>query len=407
MNLTKRYQLYLTPKEEGKVDEIMAECAKLWNELIQISVEYHKENNSYLTAFDLQKRVQSKYNIHSDTIGALCQRFQGNIRTTLTLKRQGYYKTKFPYKVKEKVTISGKKRQILKNNFISLFKKVRIKIDENIPLNEASSFHIKKVKSSYYLFITLEQKEQPQVKSDNMCAVDLGEVHSISSIDTNGNQYIISGRELRSYKRYRNKVHKYTKQKQKQLKEGSKLHKRLEKLREETSKKTNNKNRNILHHATDKFIEKCKENNVSEVVVGDCRTVGNSTKQNKTTNRANRQKLSQFAHGTLRFMLRYKCELNGIKFSEVEESWTTQTCPACGCLNKPKGRNYQCSSCKFVEHRDIVGSFNILRKVRDVDIGILKEKKLVGIHPLKVSRRKNSSRSTGLVPLNNSLLSVT
>jgi putative transposase len=44
-----------------------------------------------------------------------------------------------------------------------------------------------------------------------------------------------------------------------------------------------------------------------------------------------------------------------------EESYTSQTCPACFKRHKPKGRDYICS-CGFIGHRDVVGATNIRSK---------------------------------------------
>ncbi len=71
----------------------------------------------------------------------------------------------------------------------------------------------------------------------------------------------------------------------------------------------------------------------------------------------------------------------GIIFSLVGEGYTSQTCPACKTLNKPKGRNYVCE-CGYKTHRDIVGAFNILRKKYQCELVdfVMSYK-----HPIKVS----------------------
>lgn len=390
MTLTKRYQLKLSHQEKQQILSVMKEYARLWNDLIKLP---------FISAAKLQQQVQSKYNVHSDSLIALCQRLDSNRRTTRALRKQGI-KSEFPYKIKELTTISGKRRQILKGNVISLSKDIKIKIPDYIPLEECSFFHITKRKNQFYLYTSYEQHEEPIIDTNISCGVDLGEIHCISSLDTQGNKYLLSGRELRSYKRYRNRIHKFVSIRKQKLKEGSKLHKRLMKLKEKTSIKTNNKNKNYLHHVGKKFIDLCKENKVSDVIVGNCSGVGRHTKQDHKINRKNRQKLSQFEYGTLRTYLKYKCELSGIRYQEVKEYWTTQTCPACGSKNKPTGRVYRCSDCGYKEHRDTVGSFNILRLIREeVEVVLLSRKKLIGIKVLNKKYLENSSsRSSGLEP---------
>ncbi len=109
--------------------------------------------------------------------------------------------------------------------------------------------------------------------------------------------------------------------------------------------------------------------------------VEKNTKKKKSLNRVNRQKLSQVEFGTLKDYLKYKAEFKGIIFSLVGEGYTSQTCPACKTLNKPKGKNYVCE-CGYKTHRDIVGASNILRKKYQCELVdfVMSYK-----HPIKVS----------------------
>jgi putative transposase len=60
-------------------------------------------------------------------------------------------------------------------------------------------------------------------------------------------------------------------------------------------------------------------------------------------------------------ILKDKCWENGSKFLHCREEYTSLTCPCCGALNKCN-ETYNCSKCKFVQDRDIVGACNILLK---------------------------------------------
>jgi putative transposase len=56
------------------------------------------------------------------------------------------------------------------------------------------------------------------------------------------------------------------------------------------------------------------------------------------------------------------CEELGIAFQPIDESYTSQECPICHVpdgANK-KDRIFACGFCGYVEHRDIVGSRNIM-----------------------------------------------
>lgn len=67
---------------------------------------------------------------------------------------------------------------------------------------------------------------------------------------------------------------------------------------------------------------------------------------------------------TFKTMLEYKCHQAGVVFGVVNESYTTQTCNACGVIAGPKGRAglnkrmWECS-CGAVHDRDVNAALNI------------------------------------------------
>lgn len=72
--------------------------------------------------------------------------------------------------------------------------------------------------------------------------------------------------------------------------------------------------------------------------------------------------------GQLKTMLEYKCHQAGVVFAEVNESWTTQTCNACGVISGPKGRAglnkrvWKCMHCSSEHDRDVNAALNIRRR---------------------------------------------
>jgi putative transposase len=71
---------------------------------------------------------------------------------------------------------------------------------------------------------------------------------------------------------------------------------------------------------------------------------------------------------TFRGMLRYKASRHGVKYTEVDERFSTQICSHCGVLSpeRPKGiadlgmREWVCSSCETSHDRDVNAAKNIL-----------------------------------------------
>ena len=67
-------------------------------------------------------------------------------------------------------------------------------------------------------------------------------------------------------------------------------------------------------------------------------------------------------------MQQYKCDDAGAWFEEVNESFSTQACSACGCRSGPRGleglgiREWQCSACGAMHDRDVNAARNILAR---------------------------------------------
>ena len=204
----------------------------------------------------------------------------------------------------------------------------------------------------------IENIEILQVSSNNHAAIDLGEIHTITSIDCSGRAVIITGRKMRSIKQQRNKIQ-------------AKLYKRISNCTKDSRQYVNYKKAlsnmtyayrkkidDCVHKITKKYVDYCIANNISVVYYGDLDSATRNTKGRVRTSTG--QKLQQFNHGEVIKHLDNKLSRYGIKMIKVKEYYTSQKCPKCNKLNKPEGRCYKCKYCNYKQHRDIVGAINIL-----------------------------------------------
>jgi putative transposase len=186
--------------------------------------------------------------------------------------------------------------------------------------------------------------------------VDLGEVHMAVAHDGE-NCTILNGRKLRSVRQYQNKLKAKLSSLIDTKKHGSNRRKKLIKSKRKQLRKLDNQIRDIQHKQTSALVSTLHREGVQRVVIGDVRDIRKGLDYGKKAN----QKIHQMISGKTRFLLTYKCERRGMSVVLQEESYTTQTCPACGNRKKPTGREYVCV-CGFRYHRDGVGSFNIRSK---------------------------------------------
>ena len=189
-----------------------------------------------------------------------------------------------------------------------------------------------------------------------VAGVDLGEIQLAATHDGQECR-IYNGRHLRSVRRYQNKKKGEISVLLDRMKRGSIRSKRLKIRKRRVLAKIDNQVRDILHKQTTKLVSTLHEGGVQTVVVGDVRDIRKDLDYGKKAN----QKMHQWLFGKVRWMISYKAEQMGMRAVLQEEAYTSQTCPACGKRNTPKGRQYRCL-CGFVYHRDGVGAYNIRAK---------------------------------------------
>jgi len=172
----------------------------------------------------------------------------------------------------------------------------------------------------------------------------------------------ISGKALRSELQRHNKTKADLASKRSRCKKGSRQYRKYSKALAKSYQRWENWQRNFLHHSANMVAEWALERHVAELVVGDIAEIGRGKKGKSS--RRNNQNLSGIPWGRFFKLLEYKLERVGCVLKKVDESYTTQTCPACGHRHKPAKRLYRCSnpSCGFEGVRDEVGAANTLTK---------------------------------------------
>ena len=138
----------------------------------------------------------------------------------------------------------------------------------------------------------------------------------VTIVNNIGNSPIlIKGRYIKAYNRNVNKKISFY---QSELKRCNNLYnsERINRLWE----KRNIFFKNEFGRISNNIIKYLLENDINTLVVGK----NDSWKQNVNLGKTNNQNFAYIPFNNLIFMLQYKCEANGIKFVEVEESYTSK-----------------------------------------------------------------------------------
>jgi len=208
----------------------------------------------------------------------------------------------------------------------------------------------------------MEFPEEP-IKEDGLRAgVDMGEIHPVAICAEDGEALVISGREIRSVKQWRNKALAILSRKISKCKKGSRQYRKYVRAKRRIMSKSDNQIRNMIHHATRKAIDFCEAKGICELVIGDPENTAKRTRKDRKLNKHARQKVGQWEYGRIRQYIKYKAREKGIRTCSRNEENTSKECPVCGSLNYSQGRNYRCKSCGWKGHRDVSAAFAILKR---------------------------------------------
>lgn len=357
------------------------ESAKVWNKILEIENEYREKNEGkWIDRNTLQKELKSFVYLHAKGIQHVIGKYLSAREGIFQSKKLGNDDAKYPYRFKKYFTTGWTYQDIkIKENKLMLGKPMTAeKIDGKFRRQKPAICSLKEIpsnivqveliyKNKLYLSIKYKEKsEHLQINSNNAASIDLGEIHSITSIDTCGNALIITGRKMRAIKQLRNKHRAELYRRLNKTAKGSNQYWKYRRAIQKLCVKYERQINDTVHKTSKLFLGYCLENQISTVYYGDLDSATRSTKQNGKGNSYVRQKLSQWNYGQLMEQIENKLSRHGIKLVKVKEYYTSQKCPSCKELNKPAKRNYSCN-CGYKQHRDIAGAINILNDNHEIN----------------------------------------
>lgn len=336
------------------------------NEYLQYEAAYHqmKETETYqnLPSQVAQQTMKLLDRAMRSFFALLKLKHQGGepftVRLPHYLPKSGYFICIFPkdsFKVeKGQIRISlGKNIRELGTRFLyfrfppyiqnKLLKEVRI-----IPRYQGRYFEIE--------YVYKVEPESPSLDSVKKMAIDLGLDNFATCVSPTGPAFILEGKGLKSYNRWWNKQKGrlqsvYDKQ---GIRGGAKLGKLLQKRQHIMQ--------NFMAQVVNHVIKECRRQHIGHILIGELKGI----KQGGTLGRKTNQHFQFIPYMWFKQKLRAKCKYLGIRYEEVDEAYTSQTCSVCGVRDK-KYRKYRglyvCDDCGTVRNADVTGAINILKKV--------------------------------------------
>lgn len=403
--MSKIYKTYIIPiKESKKTIDYLYQCnresARVWNECVRISKELWKNENKYSDRKYLQDNIKGSFSniIPAKAMQITIKKYIGAVKGIQQARKAGRLDLKYPWREKKNYNTIWDSMMFKIDYEQSLVKLARPKCQNKLVNGKQRAnpivIHSKHLpKNIVYIELTYngglylalnywEEESCLQKQSNNISAIDFGEIHSITSTDNLGNNQIITGRKIRSEQRFRNKELTKLNKKLSKCTKGSRNYKKYRKAISKLMGKSERKMRNNLKKTAKMYSDYVLINNIKTVVIGDLGKFNMNLKKQKNK-QGNYQKLVQWTHGRIKELLENNLIKYGVDIVEISEAYTSQTCPKCGDKHKPTGRNYVCNKCGFTIHRDVLGSYNILSKY--INDGEIKDMN-IKLKPLKYLR---------------------
>lgn len=351
-----------------------------WNAIVKAGNECYEQNNRYMTRSEIQKFVKDITPLHAvgnQHVFAKYYSARDAMFRSMKAEHENSNKVKLPYKKKKYFVVGWNVFSYVidyKNNQVRLSRKIGE--DKKVKPPVTCTFktmpkHVVEIELVYrnglcFAIKYKEPKANEDIKEDNVATIDFGEIHSITSIDNNGNAIIITGRKIRSIRRFQDKEKAKLCSKRDKITKGSKQYRKYSRAIYKLSVKTDRQILDCVHKISKLYLDYCIENGISKVYYGDLDSCTRNT-SDKINNFVG-QKLNDWCYGLLTLQLENKLTRYGIELVKVSEAYSSQTCPRCGHRHKPIGRNYECQ-CGYKQHRDLVGAMNILNfNEKDVHI---------------------------------------
>ena len=391
-NVVRIIPLHLTKTQEQQCEELRREAGRCWSDMVQAHVA--SRDDRWLSGVEMQAMFKGQYALHSQTIQALAQKLEANIRTARELQQQesqrGEVKTRYPYKAKLYQTVTWKDQALRVRDGRIVLSNGRGR--QPLTLKLPAEYHDADVRKAeltwradhYELCITLDTGEAPPplIRRVKTAGVDLGEINIAVVVTEDGKGIVVSGRHLRSVKRLCNKRHAAYGQRLSRCEKGSRRWRRLKKRKAQASAKLERQQRDILHKASLQVVAFCKREEVAHIAVGDVRDIQDGVSLGGKSN----QKVSQWPHGQFVRYITYKGRRKGIAVQQIPEDYSTRTCSACGHVlaSAPRGRVFKCPGCGSAIHRDGNGGANICSRSRYGEYSKVQVNHLTYLRPVQL-----------------------
>jgi len=344
MLITQKNRLKLSDSKHKIIFDLANHNARFYNTALYTVRQHWFDNNEYLNS--TRNYHKCKENEHykmllTDNSGQILHIIERNFKSffaLLRLKKSGKYseKVNLPrYKKKDEIgsiIIQGRSARI-KGKYVHIglskgfrekyniqFKDLKFKLPTNIDVKKLREVQIIPVyngKEFDICFIYEKENKQCNLNKEKTLSIDMGLNNFATCFNSaDGSSFIVDGRYIKNIN------HQYNKKtaKLQSIKDHQKYKHTTQRMINLSRKREFQLN-DYMNRSSKYIINYCLNNDVGSIVVGDFSDI----KQNINLGKKNNQNFVSIPYGKFRQKLKSKCELFGIEYYHVDESYTSKT----------------------------------------------------------------------------------
>lgn len=343
-------------KATRQIQELSLRCGEVYSKALVLFWRVQRKKGIWLSKKAVQKLLKGETGLHSQTAQACIDSFFNNLKAWSRKRKAGYKTAKPPTGLRKYFLIQYKGQSLKLGNGVLTLPNGRKNTSIKLPWKHEKpvTLSIRVTPNKSEIIACYKLSEPTKINEGRAVAIDLGQIH----LATTSDGWSVSGRKLRSTRRYQNKVKGVYASLQSKKNKGSKAWKRLQRTKCRMLTKLTNQISDTTHKATTGIVSTLHKTRVKTLVIGELSGIREDNNQGKLRNQENHQ----WNFHQVTWQLTYKAKRRGMQVVGEKEHYTSSTCPICGERTRVSSRNFQCSKCKFKMHRDILGAKNILKK---------------------------------------------
>lgn len=342
-----------TPNQWAIFSSARLEAASLWKALVTRHQRIRRLHWKWPSAERWFRWARGKFpHLSAQSTQQTIQEFLEVVRGTTAKRKAGDTNAKYPWRTPRyrDVTYTNQDAKI-RGRYLLLphGRKGKGTLTVRLPKDFAPPGRLMEVSLQYgsVRLVFSQPDPEPSQNLPVVVGVDLG-VNSLLTATDGQTAVQVSGREIKSFVRYRNKQVAELDAKISKTTRGSNRYKKLKRAKYQLLDRTHRKIKDAMHKATRAVVDAFP-----------CATFVVGEPFNDAAQRVDRVRAQQVSSSCGRRVIK-QLAYKGRGARTVPEPHTSRTCPSCGQQQKV-GRVYRCGSCGWEAPRDVVGALNILQ----------------------------------------------